>query len=232
MFVQVQAHGSACVITHAPHTTSERERAREAAFWRDRAAQGEEQALFPEPPKDRPETGPTTSSAFAATTAKWLPAEGGGAASRQQRQQQQQQEQRKGGSPPSLAVGDDGEEEATGAATTPLHADIFVHCTPQPPEEEEEEEDGAQEGRRRRRLPALPLPYLRLQRRTQVGQLREVLMGALGLDEEEEGPERIEILCQGELLTAQHSLHFVERTRWRDQKLAPPLRLHYRRRRR
>lgn len=202
-----------------PHHT-EQERAREAAFWRDRAASGEEQALFPEPPKDRQTEhghGPTTSSAFAAATAKWLPFEDGVAA----------MTATETGSPPlAVLVGEDEE------GTAPLHADFFVYCTPHAAEEGETD-DAEQHGRR---LPALPLPYLKLQRRTQVGQLREVLAGALLELEEEgkglEGPEGLEILCQGEVLMAQHSLHFVERTRWRDRKMAPPLRLHYRRRQR
>lgn len=210
-----------------PHTNTEQERAREAAFWRDRAAQGEEQALFPEPPKDRQTEhghGPTTSSAFAAATAKWLPPEHGAAAMAATAATGT-------GSPPLAVVVDEGEGEE---GTTPLHANIFVHCTPHPPAEgEANDNDAEQQGRR---LPALPLPYLKLQRRTQVGQLREVLAGALlglgGDRGEVEGPEGLEIVCQGEVLMAQHSLHFVERTRWRDRKLAPPLRLHYRRRQR
>jgi hypothetical protein len=107
--------------------------------------------------------------------------------------------------------------------TTPLHQDMFVLCTPQPP-------DGDGDGKEhatRERLPALPLPYLKLQRRTQVGQLQQIVAAALGL---EEGPEALEIVCQGEALMAQHSLHFVDRTTWRNE--APPLHLHYRRRRR
>lgn len=192
--------------------TAERERAREAVFWRDRAARGEEQALHPVPPKDKPsQGGPTTSSAFAAATAHWLPpedrAEGAAAAAATT------------ASSASAAAPSPVYYHHCAERDTPLHQDLFVLCTPQPGTPDRDEDDAG-------RLLALQLPYLKLQRRTQVGHLRQVLAGMLGLERD---PEAVEILCRGEVLMAQHSLHFVDRTKWRKE--APPLHLHYRRRR-
>ncbi len=201
-------NGLHITLSHRP-TPAERERAREAIFWRDRAAQGEEHALHPNPPRDRTHSGSTTSSAFAAATAKWLPPEERAAPT------------------PVPAPPPQGGASSVPAPVyhhdpkTPLHQDMFVLCTPQPPE-------GGQQSTKRERLPALPLPYLKLQRRTQVGQLQQIVAAALGLGQEEE-PEALEIVCRGQALMAQHSLHFVDRTTWRNE--APPLHLHYRRRR-
>lgn len=204
------------IITCYEHTNTERERACEAAFWRDRVARGEEEAVHPQPPKDRVHSGgPTTSSGFAVATAKWLPpADRGEAATATVAQ----------GTAMTAAL-EEGAEDSGGdeCLATPLHLDMVVLCTPQPPQPGNNDDDAP--------LPPLPLPYLKLQRRTQVGQLGHVLAEALGLDGhgEEGEPEALEILCRGQVLMTQHSLHFVDRIQWRSE--PPPLHLHYRRRR-
>ncbi len=103
---------------------------------------------------------------------------------------------------------------------TVLHEDMFVCCVPAQPHAEEE---GA--------LPALQLPYLKVQRRTQVGHLKRLVVAGLGSPRGEgPTPEQLDLVCKGQVLTAQHSLHFIEQTMWRPKKQETfePLTLQYR----
>lgn len=112
---------------------------------------------------------------------------------------------------------------------TPLGQDMFVLCLPAEGSEEagaaaaEATAGVAQESSA---LPALQLPYLKVQRRMQVLHLRRVLVAALGLADELD-PEEVDVLCKGEVLTGQHSLYFIEKTKWAQER--PPLILQYRR---
>lgn len=114
--------------------------------------------------------------------------------------------------------GDTSPATNTSGRETPLTQEMFVLCLPLDPEMTPPD----------LQLPALPLPYFKLQRGTQVAHLRRILVGALGLIGDVD-PDLIEFLCQGEVLTGQHSLYFIDRTKWRQEK--PPLTLQYRRRR-
>jgi len=112
---------------------------------------------------------------------------------------------------------------------TPLGQDMFVLCLPA----EGSEEAGAAAAeatgavaQESSALPALQLPYLKVQRRIQVLHLRRVLVAALGLADELD-PEEVDVLCKGEVLTGQHSLYFIEKTKWAQER--PPLTLQYRR---
>lgn len=112
---------------------------------------------------------------------------------------------------------------------TPLSQDMFVLCLPA----EGSEEDGAAVARdpgaiaqESNVLPGLQLPYLKVQRRMQVSHLRHVLGAALGLATELDS-EEVDVICKGEVLTGQHSLYFIEKIKWAQER--PPLTLHYRR---
>lgn len=106
---------------------------------------------------------------------------------------------------------------------TPLSQDMFVLCLPA---EGSEEGGAAAAGATGAALPALELPYLKVQRRMQVLHLRSVLVAALGLATELDS-EEVDVICKGEVLTGQHSLYFIEKTKWAQER--SPLTLQYRR---
>lgn len=112
---------------------------------------------------------------------------------------------------------------------TPLSQDMFVLCLPAEGSEKREAVAGAfgAASHATGTLPALVLPYLKVQRRMQVAQLRRVLLVAMDLASCALDPEDVELMCRGEVLTGQHSLYFIERTKWGQER--PPLTLQYRR---
>ena len=92
---------------------------------------------------------------------------------------------------------------------TPLGQDMFVLFLPAEGSEEAgaaAAEATAANAQESSALPALQLPYLKVQRRMQVLHLRRVLVAALGLADELD-PEEVDVLCKGEVLTAPRGDH-------------------------